>query len=155
MSGANDVVVIRHPGGLLLSSEFSVQTNASTVNRHYLGKIVNVFLNGTRTDLKMRIHEDGRLVFPQWNNVTAPPADALSKLPLRDGKNSIDFRLEDKESTVIASTFLFLWGRHDKIVIVDIDGTITRTDAGVCDLAQGACAYCDAYGNRGRDIAMC
>ena len=36
------------------------QTNASTVNRHYLGKIVNVFLNGTRTDLQMRIHDDGR-----------------------------------------------------------------------------------------------
>lgn len=130
VSGANDVVVIRHPNGLLLSSEFSVQTNASTVNRHYLGKIVNVFLNGTRSDLKMRIHDDGRLVFPQWNNVTTPPANALNKLPLRDGKNSIDFRLEDNESTVIASTFLFLWARHDKIVIVDIDGTITRTDAG-------------------------
>jgi len=33
VSGANDVVVIRHPDGLMLSSPFSVQTNASTVNR--------------------------------------------------------------------------------------------------------------------------
>lgn len=40
VSGANDIVVIRHSNGLTLSSQFSVQTNASTVNRHYLGKEV-------------------------------------------------------------------------------------------------------------------
>ena len=40
ISGANDIVVIRHSNGLTLSSQFSVQTNASTVNRHYLGKEV-------------------------------------------------------------------------------------------------------------------
>ena len=40
ISGATDIVEIRHSNGLTLSSQFSVQTNASTVNRHYLGKEV-------------------------------------------------------------------------------------------------------------------
>ena len=130
VSGANDVIVIRHPDGRTVSSPFSVQTNASTVNRHLLGKDVDIYLNGRRTQLKMLINDDGRLVFPQWDNTLTPQASALGQLPLRDGKNSIDFRLENQENTVIASTFLFLWAKHDKIVVVDIDGTITRTDAG-------------------------
>ncbi|KAJ1467955.1 hypothetical protein T484DRAFT_1857070 [Baffinella frigidus] len=33
VSGANDVVVVRHPDGRIYSSPFSVQTNAITVNR--------------------------------------------------------------------------------------------------------------------------
>ena len=56
------------------------------------------------------------------NNSSTPETSALSRLPLREGKNSIDFRLENQETCVIASTFLFLWAKHDKIVVVDIDG---------------------------------
>ena len=110
-------MVVRHPHGRTLSSPFSVQTNASTVNRysiyslysykstntdaegaarHLLGKMVDVFLNGRRTPLQMRIHDDGRLVFPQWDNSSTPEPDAMSSLPLKEGKNSIDFRLEEK-----------------------------------------------------------
>ena len=58
--------------------------------------MVDVFLNGRRTPLQMRIHDDGRLVFPQWDNSSTPEPDAMSSLPLKEGKNSIDFRLEEK-----------------------------------------------------------
>ena len=40
---------------------------------------VDVFLNGRRTHLQMRIHNDGRLVFPQWNNSTTPQVSILSR----------------------------------------------------------------------------
>ena len=34
------------------------------------------------------------------------------------------------DEQIIASAGLFAWASHDKVVIVDIDGTVTRTDAG-------------------------
>mmetsp|Transcript_14586 Transcript_14586/g.34594 ORF Transcript_14586/g.34594 Transcript_14586/m.34594 type:complete len:425 (-) Transcript_14586:134-1408(-) len=125
VSGANDALVIKHANGQIYATPFVVQTNASTINRHYLGSPVKVFLNGRHTELAMHIGDDGRCVF---QDKTANPDPAvLRRLPLRDGRNSLDFRIND---LVIASAGLFAWRNTDKVVIVDIDGTVTRTDAG-------------------------
>ena len=50
---------------------------------------VDVFLNGRRTHLQMRIHHDGRLVFPQWNNATVPQVPSLARALLRARARSL------------------------------------------------------------------
>uniref|UniRef100_A0A7S1HB04 LNS2/PITP domain-containing protein n=3 Tax=Hemiselmis andersenii TaxID=464988 RepID=A0A7S1HB04_HEMAN len=125
VSGANDVIVVHHRDGSVTCSAFSVQTSAHTVNRHLLGKQVQVHLNGQLIPLQMTIGQDGRCVFGDGTYV--PQVHEISQLPLRDGRNSLDFRVG---STLLANAGLFSWKWSDLIVIVDIDGTITRTDSG-------------------------
>mmetsp|Transcript_28669 Transcript_28669/g.64968 ORF Transcript_28669/g.64968 Transcript_28669/m.64968 type:complete len:425 (-) Transcript_28669:41-1315(-) len=125
VSGTNDVIVIKHSNGVLQSSQFSVQTNASIIKRHHLGQSVHVYLNGLPTNLHMKIDSEGRCVFPGGG--TKPTEEEISLLPVREGRNSLDFRVS---GDILASAGLFCWKSSDKIVVVDIDGTITRTDVG-------------------------
>ncbi|KAG8732414.1 hypothetical protein FRC12_019282 [Ceratobasidium sp. 428] len=54
-------------------------------------------------------------------------SDQLKSLDLQKGANSITFSLS---SGVVACTArIFLWDAHDQIVVSDIDGTITKSDA--------------------------
>jgi len=56
-----------------------------------------------------------------------PPLDILETLPLKDDRNSLDFRVG---THILSNASLFAWKSTDLVVIVDIDGTITRTDSG-------------------------
>ncbi|QRV87873.1 lipin-1 [Ceratobasidium sp. AG-Ba] len=54
-------------------------------------------------------------------------SEQLKSLDLKKGANSITFSLS---SGVVACTArIFLWDAHDQIVVSDIDGTITKSDA--------------------------
>lgn len=54
-------------------------------------------------------------------------SDQLKSLDLKKGANNITFSLS---SGVVACTArIFLWDAHDHIVVSDIDGTITKSDA--------------------------
>ncbi|PXF41843.1 Phosphatidate phosphatase PAH2 [Gracilariopsis chorda] len=55
-----------------------------------------------------------------------PTTEQLMELDLKPGPNSIRFVVES--SSVELSCRIFLWGCHSKIVISDVDGTITRSD---------------------------
>ena len=69
-----------------------------------------------------------------------PPTQALDMLVeeaiLNYGRNLIRYILfnEKKECIATAEAFLYLWSARDSIVVVDIDGTITKSDVrGVLD----------------------
>ena len=50
-----------------------------------------------------------------------------ASLPLKSGANEIVFSITTKyQGTAKAMCTLYLWDYHDKIVVSDIDGTITR-----------------------------
>lgn len=53
-------------------------------------------------------------------------SDELKSLDLKPGKNDVVFRVEGLPSQLEAS--IYLWEETDKIVISDIDGTITKSD---------------------------
>jgi len=125
VSGANDVIVVRHSDGGVTCSTFAVQTSAHTINRHLLGEAVEVHLNGRLTNLQMMIGNDGRCVFK--DGTYTPPPQELAALPLRDGRNSLDFRVKNQ---ILSNAGIFSWKWTDRVVIVDIDGTVTRTDSG-------------------------
>eukprot|EP01128_Nolandella_sp_AFSM9_P002209 TRINITY_DN12595_c0_g1_i1.p1 TRINITY_DN12595_c0_g1~~TRINITY_DN12595_c0_g1_i1.p1 ORF type:complete len:666 (-),score=136.21 TRINITY_DN12595_c0_g1_i1:100-2097(-) len=74
--------------------------------------------------------ESRNLNSPPTRSTLTPPHAVLSRLKLKKGPNVLSFRLNSKDSDEyrqITST-LYLWDRHDKIVISDIDGTITKSD---------------------------
>lgn len=55
-------------------------------------------------------------------------SDELEKLPLKEGMNTITFTLSGSKGTIVQSR-IFLWSQDSKVVISDIDGTITKSDA--------------------------
>lgn len=55
-----------------------------------------------------------------------PTADQLNNLDLETGANTLRFYVEG--TTVELQCRIFLWECHSKIVISDVDGTITRSD---------------------------
>ncbi|VDP89605.1 unnamed protein product [Echinostoma caproni] len=53
----------------------------------------------------------------------------ISRLNLKKGRNDLEFRVTTKyQGTCICSASIFLWHWSDRIVISDVDGTITRSD---------------------------
>ena len=72
--------------------------------------------------------------------------DDLDRLNLRSGSNEVIFSITTQfQGTTTCSCSVFVWSHEDKVVISDIDGTITKSDVrgmilpliGVHDWAQG------------------
>ena len=50
-------------------------------------------------------------------------------LPLKEGANDVVFSVTTSyQGTTRAEASIFLWNYDDKLIISDIDGTITRSD---------------------------
>jgi len=55
--------------------------------------------------------------------------EQLAKLPLKEGANDVVFSVTTSyQGTTRAEASIFLWNYDDKLIISDIDGTITRSD---------------------------
>ena len=57
---------------------------------------------------------------------TIPSNDILKLMPITNGKNKI--RIRHVETNTMVECFLWVWAHTEKIIVVDIDGTITRSD---------------------------
>jgi phosphatidate phosphatase PAH1 len=56
-------------------------------------------------------------------------SEQIKKLNLRPGPNEIEYSVTTAlQGTTRISSFIFLWEHDDKIIVSDIDGTITRSD---------------------------
>ncbi|KAJ7338714.1 hypothetical protein JRQ81_012616 [Phrynocephalus forsythii] len=57
-------------------------------------------------------------------------SDQIEKLKLRDGPNDVVFSITTQyQGTCRCAGTIYLWNWNDKIIISDIDGTITKSDA--------------------------
>ena len=117
---ATDVVAVVHPSGELGCSSFNV-----VVNNGAQGAVrASVEINGRATDLVMiRDQQAGCFVFPGGH--LQPDPQLLLSLPLVRGRNRMEFRVDGGTS---AFADLWLWSARDRIVVVDVDGTITKSD---------------------------
>ena len=57
-----------------------------------------------------------------------PSQEQLASLPLRPGANTICFYISHKASSPPVTASIFLWSYKSKVVISDVDGTITKSD---------------------------
>ena len=54
-------------------------------------------------------------------------SEQLASLPLKPGPNTLVFSITTKyQGTAKAACSIYLWNYNDKLVVSDIDGTITR-----------------------------
>lgn len=64
-----------------------------------------------------------------YRKVTRLSSEQIKSLNLRDGANSITFSVTTKyQGTALCTATIYMWNYNDKIVISDIDGTITKSD---------------------------
>ncbi|KAA3673475.1 phosphatidate phosphatase LPIN [Paragonimus westermani] len=69
----------------------------------------------------------GSLVSLQKSNRLS--SDDIVQLNLKRGRNDVEFRVTTKyQGTCICSASIFVWHWSDRVVISDVDGTITRSD---------------------------
>jgi phosphatidate phosphatase PAH1 len=58
-----------------------------------------------------------------------PSQDQLKSMMLNDGKNEVEFTTKSKlTGTKTISARIYLWDYTTKIVISDVDGTVTKSD---------------------------
>ena len=117
-------------------SDFVVQFTGmddSSTNSNY----ITVTVNGSLVaELKMRLMEKGcRFIVGES---LKPPSFALQSLRQRliKGKNSIRYSLMNESNQLLATAQanLYLWSSAANIIVCDIDGTITKSNArGVLD----------------------
>jgi phosphatidate phosphatase PAH1 len=136
LSGATDIIAVRREDGSIKHSAFHVRFGwRSGVFRG--GDAVDVCIDGTKINKQMKIGSNGIAYFTHVDDVTE-----LNKHlnATKKGTFVICFKpkitLWGKEVTPFISRFitveiktkLHLWSDSDKVVICDIDGTITRSD---------------------------
>ena len=122
---ATDVVMVLNASGHAGCSNFNL-----AVNKGALGTVrASIEVNGRATDLVM-MHDQqaGCFLFPGGKLVPEP--QLLLSLPLARGRNRMEFRVLDSASgdRVGAVADLWLWHAGEKVVVVDVDGTITKSD---------------------------
>ncbi|KAG1676915.1 hypothetical protein FOA52_014791 [Chlamydomonas sp. UWO 241] len=61
---------------------------------------------------------------PKYRKTLTPTSEQLGALGLRPGRNTISYRI----GTVVLSAFIYLLRWDTKLVISDVDGTITKSD---------------------------
>ncbi|XP_063153233.1 phosphatidate phosphatase LPIN3 [Candoia aspera] len=67
---------------------------------------------------------------PTYKKSLRLSSDQIKKLNLRDGPNEVVFSVTTQyQGTCRCEANIYLWNWNDKVVISDIDGTITRSDA--------------------------
>ena len=137
LTGAIDVIVVEQVDGkTYLSSPFHVRFGKSGVALRPNGTIVDIEVNGNPVpDMHMKLDDTGTATkffiksASEEENVSLPVNDAVKFLNLKKGSNEIQFSVTSAyQGTAKCFGHIFLWCHSDKIVISDIDGTITKSD---------------------------
>jgi len=152
LTGANDVVVVRdRTTGDLKASPFNVQFGKKDIWLPRAGHVVKIELNGEETSLEMTLDNNGQGYFPVRNSdsgrqyrfwsalfgtadlapehkTTTATASQLDMLTLKPGSNDVEFKVTSSGSVHTISNNIYLFNDTTKIVVSDIDGTITKSD---------------------------
>lgn len=121
LTGAIDVIVIQQPDGTYKCSPFHVRFGKIGVLR-FKEKFVDVEVNGEPIDIQLQLGENGEINL-------SPDSDQIASFNLNPGPNEVEFSVTTAyQGTTRCLSIIYLWQYNDKIVISDIDGTITKSD---------------------------
>lgn len=124
LTGAIDVIVVKQPDGSFLSSPFHVRFGKIGVLRPK-EKIVDIEVNDEPIDIHMELTENGEATFIDGRLTS----EQITKLNLRLGANQAVFSITTAyQGTSRCMCIIYLWQHTDKIIVSDIDGTITKSD---------------------------
>lgn len=126
-NGANDVMVVKRKDGNLVSTPWKGQIGKIySLLESRKGKLVAIFVNNVPARIKMSICETGGLIFGRPEGQNYMTNWELQELNLKPGLNKAKYVVEAID--VILEFNVFLYNEDDKLVITDIDGTITESD---------------------------
>merc|ERR1719153_278223 len=126
-SGAMDVVVVRSSTGVLTSTSWHAQLGKfGSLLTSREGKEVSVFVNSVPARVRMVVRGSGLLQFKSSSSPNHLNSEDLEELNLKPGVNK--GRYVCPELNTILHFSIFLYETGDKLVITDIDGTITQSD---------------------------
>ncbi|KAG9510298.1 Stress-induced-phosphoprotein 1 [Fragariocoptes setiger] len=122
LTGAIDIIVVKQQDGTYFCSPFHVRFGKLGVLRSK-EKLVDIEVNGQPVDLSMKLGENGEAFFQDDDS------DKLSSLNLQPGPNEAVFSVTTAyQGTARCKCCIYLWNHDDKIIVSDIDGTITKSD---------------------------
>lgn len=131
LTGMIDIVMVKQPDGSILSSPLRVRIGKSRAFLP-LTKILNIRINGEETGLEMRLDQEGQAYLVDEASddrrieLTTDELSSIQPL-LKHGKNDVEVTVLGKERKAVNASIYF-WNYDQKLVISDIDGTVTRSD---------------------------
>ena len=138
-SGCTDVLAVRLPNGFYMSTAFNLMYGKYRPSK-VIENVGNVFLkvNGIPVKAVMKMEKDGCAYFrhpgftPAVEDIRPwliPTQEEFERMRLVPGKNDLEYTLmkEDGEKKVM-NAMIYLVTNTDKLIVSDIDGTITRSD---------------------------
>eukprot|EP00288_Rhodomonas_lens_P016144 CAMPEP_0177695450 /NCGR_PEP_ID=MMETSP0484_2-20121128/3462_1 /TAXON_ID=354590 /ORGANISM="Rhodomonas lens, Strain RHODO" /LENGTH=481 /DNA_ID=CAMNT_0019206373 /DNA_START=195 /DNA_END=1636 /DNA_ORIENTATION=+ len=129
-SGAADVIVIHHRDeGRYVTSDFHVHAGRDAKLGQSMGGVtVEVFVNEKKTPLSMLVQDDYRCAFEDGTLRPSSAHVAALSTFLVPGRNVVRYQLNGDRALFDINACIFLWQSTDKLVVCDIDGTVTRSD---------------------------
>jgi len=113
--------------GSLISSSFNLQFDDLKTKKG--GELVRLSINNKDVDIRMFTTTENSLFVSEKledKSSNVPTSDQLKRMNLKDGHNSVQFVTVASNQQANAS--IFVWKHNAKIIISDIDGTITKSD---------------------------
>lgn len=131
ISGVMDIIVVKQLDNTYKSTPFYIrfgvnQYKAYTENLKKDRMRIRLMINNKKTSIKMHMNIDGKgyfLINKEKSDI--PNSNLLLKMNLNEGKNNIKFILDENNSI---ESNIFVWDYFSKIVVSDVDGTITKSD---------------------------
>jgi len=128
-NGAVDVIVVRSSDGTLSSTPWYGQIGKfNSIFTSRTGKEVGVFVNSVPARVRMTVCDSGKLNFVNSSSGADNELshEDLEELNLKPGENNA--RYVCPELNILFKFSVFFYSSTDKLVISDVDGTITQSD---------------------------
>lgn len=126
-NGANDIIVVRKSDGSLVSTPWMAQIGKlNNLFRSREGREVAIFINSVPARVRMTVCGAGTLQFKTGPGPYSMSSEDLEQLNLQPGLNQ--GRYICPELAEIIQFNVFLYEEDQKLVVTDIDGTITESD---------------------------
>ena len=130
-SGANDVLVVKQDDNSLKSSPLNVFVgkfeNWETFFQSRENKEAEIHVNGQKVPgITIEIGESGVAELIGSEKTCKFTESQLMQMELRDGMNKASFVVEELDVEIPFS--IFLYDQKTKLILTDIDGTITTSD---------------------------
>jgi len=153
LTGANDILVVKDEFGEMRASPFSVQFGKKDIWLPRSGHIVKLEVNNVEVPVTMVLDSEGQGYFPTqekdkrkrqyrfWSallgfgepqdkhRTSTATNDQLSQLGLSPGLNSLYYKVTTESgSEVTVGCIIHLINNTRKLIVSDIDGTVTRSN---------------------------
>jgi hypothetical protein len=92
------------------------------------GVHVEVYINEVRAPISMVVQDNYRCTFHDGSLRPSAAETAGFAALLKPGRNDVRMQLMGSRALFDVQTCFYLWDSRDKVVVCDIDGTVTRSD---------------------------